>query len=84
MGEITYTTFNGRRLNEKDYKTYLEGMAYGIWRTLVLTGRQDGYHKMCDPLTFVDDEKEVFSYVFDLWDGGRHHKYTSLSQVENT
>ena len=28
------------------------------------------------------ENKDAHTYVFDLWDGGRHHPYESLQQLE--
>ena len=80
---MTYYTDNGRELTELEYKIWLEGMAYGIWQSRRLFGKDDGSCKMCDPLLFKEKVKEVYSYVFDLWDGGRHHKYKTLDQVKD-
>jgi hypothetical protein len=40
----------------------------------------DSSRKVYDPLSFWDGE--AHSYVFDLEDGGRHHKYDSLGHLE--
>lgn len=82
---MKHLTYNQREVNDREYKIYLEGMAYGIWKSRIASGKDDGYHKSCDPLMFDLDEpksKEVYSYVFDLWDGGRHHEYETLEQIE--
>lgn len=43
----------------------------------------DYYGKMYDPLYIELEEMEAHSYVFDLDDGGRHHKFKSLLDLEN-
>jgi hypothetical protein len=75
-----YQIRNGKELTESQYRVYLEGVAYGLWTALFMAGVHDGYSKMYDPLYFEGDE--VHSYVFDLWDGGRHHNLKEIDSLE--
>ena len=73
---------NGKEYNARDYKIYLEGMAEGIIDTAYELGFDDGCGKMSDPLFFTDEGLgNVYSYMFDFHDGGRHHKFDSLGEV---
>ena len=60
----------------------LELLAWHLWRVKVRLGTEDGSCKSYDPLHVDLEEKEAHTYVFDLWDGGRHHPYESLQQLE--
>ena len=62
-------------------KDFVEGYAQACWDILLKLKIQDGYCKSYDPLTIDEKEKIAHSYVFDLWNGGRHHKYETLEQV---
>ncbi len=80
--EKKYEIRNGKELTEKEYVAYLEGMAYGIWmQKYAVEG--DGHSKMSDPL-YIDPKQlnDVYSYVFDFIDGGRHHSFKSLKEIE--
>jgi hypothetical protein len=46
---------------------------------LVELGINDGHYKHYDPLTI--EGKTANSYVFNLADGGRHHKFKNLGQL---
>lgn len=67
-----------------EQKTYcLEWLARKLWVILEeSSGEPDYYGKMYDPLYVELEDKKAHSYVFDLEDGGRHHKFTSLSDLE--
>jgi hypothetical protein len=67
----------------KTNKDTVEAYAQACWDILLALDIQDGHCKSYDPLTIDEAEKIAHSYVFDLWDGGRHHKYGSLYQVIN-
>lgn len=76
------------RPNHKQNKfkeAYLEGMAYGIWKTLIKLDVIDGHCKHYDPLDFrsVDEDGfiEFASYVFNFKNGGRGHKYDSYEEI---
>lgn len=78
-----YTIRNGKSLNERDYIAYLEGMAYGIWLTKVKFGDGDFHSKFSDPLFITPNQlDDVYSYVFNFHDGGRHHTFKSLEKIE--
>lgn len=70
---------NGKELTEQEYKVYLEGMAWGIWNF-----DEEMYGKISDPLYIGDDLENVYSYAFDFHDGGRHHKFNSLEEIEKS
>jgi hypothetical protein len=70
-----YEVRNGKELSEEEYIAYLEGMAEGIFRCM-----DDDYAKWNDPL-YINSPDDVYSYVFDFHDGGRHHKFTSLFDI---
>jgi hypothetical protein len=76
MAKIKYLIQNGKELTKKEYIAYLEGMAEGISRMK----RDDGI-KFSDPLYIGNDLNDVYSYVFDFHDGGRHHKFNSLEGI---
>lgn len=44
------------------------------------SGEPDYYHKMYDPLTI--ENNTAHSYVFDFEDGGRHHPFKNLLELE--
>jgi len=72
---------NCKELNKQEYKIYLEGMAEGIWRTGVELTDRDYHSKMSDPLYIGEDLDDVYSYVFDFHDGGRHHSFENLEEI---
>jgi hypothetical protein len=75
-----YIVQNGRELTEKQYIIYLEGMAYGIWAAKIKLAGEDDCCKWSDPL-YINSLDDVYSYVFDFHDGGRHHKFSSLEEI---
>lgn len=62
-------------------KDFVEGYAAACWHILLGLGVQDGHSKTYDPMTIDEVGKVAHSYVFDLWDGGRHHHYENLEQI---
>lgn len=62
-------------------KEYVEGYAQACWDILIGLDIQDGYCKSYDPLTIDENTKVAHSYVFNLWDGGRHHSYENMEQI---
>ena len=76
-----YGIRNGKDLTRKEYIAYLEGMAEGIWRTQVKMGDGDYHSKYADPLYIVEDLNDVYSYVFNFHDGGRHHSFKNLKKI---
>lgn len=58
----------------------LAWFARKLWAIDVEALGNDYCGKVYDPLSFW--EGEAHSYVFDLEDGGRHHKYDSLGHLE--
>ena len=75
-----YRTIDNLPLSEMQKRSVLEWFAWKIWEILMELGIEDGYGKLYDPL--VIEENECHSYVFDLGDGGRHHKYETLAELE--
>lgn len=63
-----------KKMTERDCEFYVQGM----YDLLMMVGG-DTHGKIYDPLTFWDGE--AHSYVLDLQDGGRHHKYTTPENV---
>lgn len=68
-------------LTEKQRAQVLEVMAVSLWKVMLMNGN-DGHCKSYDPLTIDPIGKVASSYVFDLWDGDRHHSYSSFRDVE--
>jgi hypothetical protein len=61
----------------------LEWFARKLWVMLEEGGGEpDYYGKSYDPLVIDLEEKEAHSYVFNLGDGGRHHPFESLAELE--
>jgi len=71
------------KLPKEQKKRVLEWYARKLWHILRQLDISDGHCKMYDPLLFDTEKKVVHSYIFDLWDGGRHHPYETLKQVED-
>ena len=59
----------------------LAWFARKLWDIEIEVYGDDYYGKSYDPLSFW--EGRAHSYVFDLEDGGRHHKYDSLGHLES-
>ena len=73
-------SIHDRNYNKDWSDSEMEAYVQGIYEVLCSLGVSDGCGKMYDPLTI---EGEMYhSYVFDLWDGGRHHDSTGMSQNE--
>uniref|UniRef100_A0A6H2A3H4 Uncharacterized protein n=1 Tax=viral metagenome TaxID=1070528 RepID=A0A6H2A3H4_9ZZZZ len=66
-----------RKLTKNDIESY----AQACFEILLGLELYDGGGKMYDPLTIVG--KTAHSYVFDLKDGGRHHRFESLEELKN-
>lgn len=67
-------------LNQEQKEQVLEYLARQLYFILTELGMDD-HHKTYDPLTI--EGGIAHSYVFELGDGGRHHKFSSLSELEN-
>lgn len=65
-------------------ENYVEIYAQACYDIILKLGIQDGHCKSYDPMTIDTDNKIAHSYVFDLWDGGRHHPYESLEQIKDS
>jgi hypothetical protein len=59
-------------------------LAQKYYKLLLAIGAQLGHRKSYDPLTieYDGDKKIAHSYVFDFEDGGRHHPFRDLEQLE--
>lgn len=77
------TNIDELNLTEQHKKDVLVWYANKLWKMLIRTGISDTHCKSYDPLEFDDEERVVHSYVFDLHDGGRHHEYKTLREVED-
>lgn len=66
--------------NQKQKEQVLEYLARQLYFILTELGMDD-HHKTYDPLTI--EGGIAHSYVFELGDGGRHHKFSSLLELEN-
>lgn len=64
----------------KKKNTYTEGYFQALWDVLLELEIKDGHCKSYDPLTI--EGKMAHSYVFDLWDGGRHHIFKTHKQLQ--
>jgi len=67
------TMYLQEKWTDRDLEAYAQAL-YDVWLAL---GVQDGHHKSYDPLTIerTTHRTVAHSYVFDLWDGGRHHEW---------
>jgi len=63
-----------KKLTNKDIEAYAEA----CWNIVCELG-DGGGGKVYDPLTI--EGKTAHSYVFDLEDGGRHHKFKNLGHL---
>ena len=79
-GTNTYKTIDDLPLSELQKRCVLEWLAWKAWDILIELGIEDGYGKSYDPLLIEADK--CHSYIFDLGDGGRHHDYETLREIE--
>ena len=76
-----FHTIDNLPLSEHQKCCVLEWFARKLWKILEeSTGDPDYYGKSYDPLRI--DGKIAHSYVFNLEDGGRHHKFRNLLYLE--
>ena len=68
-------SMNDRKIEARDIEAY----AQACWDILLELGIQDGHCKMFDPMTI--EGNTAHSYVFDLEDGGRHHRFSNLEEL---
>ena len=80
MRKNTNRTIENLPLSELQKRCVLEWLAWKMWELLIELGIEDGYSKPYDPLLIEDDE--CHSYIFELGDGGRHHSYRTLGEIE--
>lgn len=66
-------------LTDTQRRIVIMHMARTIWRMALKLGA-DGHCKSYDPLTIDGDT--AHSYVLNMHDGGRHHSFESLEQLE--
>ncbi len=79
-GTNAYKTIDDLPLSELQKRCVLEWLAWKLWELLIELDIEDGYGKPYDPL-LIEDTK-CHSYVFDLGNGGRHHDYETLREIE--
>jgi hypothetical protein len=75
-----YRTITDLPLSPAQKECVVEYLAWQLIELLEAITGSDPCGKTYDPL-FIQDGT-AHSYAFDLWDGGRHHKFESLEQVE--
>jgi hypothetical protein len=69
---IPMTVETGTILSPHDAR--FEGYARGLFELINSLGKHDGHVKSYDPMTVSEDGTIMHSYLFDMLDGGRHHK----------
>ena len=75
-----YYTIDDLPLTPQQKKCVIEYLARKLWGLLIDLGISDGHCKSYDPLVIGDGI--AYSYVFDMEDGGRQHKYRNLRHLE--
>jgi len=76
-------TLDDLPLDDTQKGLVLEWFTRKLWVMLEEgSGEPDYYGKMYDPLVIDLEAKEAHSYVFDLPDGGRHHPFSDLLDLE--
>lgn len=69
-------------LTAEQKKCVIEWYAKKVWIIMIEAIEEyDNHCKHYDPLK-INSKGECSSYVFDLEDGGRHHKYKNLNHLE--
>jgi len=76
-----YKSIDDLPLRGSQKRYVLEWLAWKFYDLLLKLGIEDGYCKSYDSL-LIEDNK-CHSYVFDLDDGGRHHPYKNLREIED-
>lgn len=77
------TTIDDLNLSEQQKAKVLSLLAFHLWQIQVKLGIQDGSYKPAyDPLHIDLDQRIAWTYVFDLWTGGRRHPFESLAHIE--
>lgn len=66
-----------RKLTKNDIESY----AQACYDIILALGDGDSHRKLYDPLTI--EGKIAHSYIFNLSDGGRHHKFEKLEQLKD-
>jgi len=81
-GYNSFYTINDLPLAEEQKRYVLEWYARKLWEIAEegIYGDGDYYGKHYDPL--VIEGNIAHSYVFDLGDGGRHHPFDTLAELE--
>ncbi len=75
-------TLDELELSDEQKRQVLEWFAVKLWIMLEAAGRDyQGNWKSYDPLTI--EGNTAHSYVFDLDDGGRHHPFETLRDLED-
>lgn len=76
-----FFTIHDLPFTQKQKEQTIEYLAHQLWFILTELGMDD-HHKTYDPLTI--DGHIAHSYVFDLEDGGRHHKFNDIKDLEQS
>ncbi len=77
-----YFSIDELPLTQAQKECVLEWLARKLWVIYEeSSGEPDYYGKSYDPLVIEGDT--AHSYVFNLWDGGRHHVFENLKQLED-
>lgn len=79
-GWNTFDSIDDLPVDQDTKEMVLEYLARRYWKVLLDLKYQDGHSKTYDPL--IIDGNTAHSYVFDLEDGGRHHSFDSLKDLE--
>ena len=76
------TSLSEITLTKKQKIEVLEWYAYKVWMLQIKKNIVDGSMKMYDPLEIDIYNKISHSYVFNFEDGGRHHPFNTLDDIE--
>ena len=68
-------------LTDSQKECVLEYLARKLWKLLLDTDIQCGHCKSYDPLMI--EGKTALSYVYDMEDGGRSHKFRDYKHLED-
>ncbi len=84
-GRCEWDNIDELPLTEGQKACVLEWLTQRLERTFLSQELEifSGHCKSYDPLSIDVGHKVAHSYVMDMWDGGRHHSYKNLKQVED-
>lgn len=78
LGSNNFFNIDDLPFTDDQKEMVLEWFAQKIWRSLDETGHCKSY----DPL--IIEGKTAHSYIFNFRDGGRHHGFSTLSELEDS